>query len=96
MAEPETDSYLDSSTSPKLEIPEEVLIIQMELFEMNLKQYLKERNVVDPIISLRIFHDVLAGVGQLHRKEHTVLHRDIKPANVFLKISIEEKFEKVG
>jgi len=97
MTEPNVDSYLDSSPSPKAgEIPDEVLIIQMELFEMNLQQYLKERTVVDPVISLRIFRDVLAGVGQLHRKKHTVLHRDIKPANVFLKLSSEEKFEKAS
>jgi len=97
MTPPDDDSYLDSPLSqPKSEIPKEVLIIQMELFEMNLKEYLNKREAVDPIVSLRIFHDVLAGVGQLHRKEHTILHRDIKPANVFLKISMEDEFQKAS
>jgi len=97
MTHPDNDSYLDTSLSqPKSEIPKEVLIIQMELFEMNLKEYLKNRNTVDPIVSLRIFRDVLAGVGQLHRKEYTILHRDIKPANVFLKISKEDEFQKAS
>jgi len=97
MTQSDDDSYLDTSLSqPNSEIPKEVLIIQMELFEMNLKEYLKKRKAVDPIVSLRIFHDVLAGVGQLHRKEYTLLHRDIKPANVFLKISMEDEFQKAS
>merc|ERR550517_360558 len=81
-----------------MEIPEQVLIIQMELFEMNLQDYLKERSVVDQVESLRIFHDILAGVAHLHRNEPTILHRDIKPANVFLKMkfSDEEKVEKAS
>jgi len=94
----ETDSYLDSSPASPMEIPEQVLIIQMELFEMNLQEYLKERNVVDQVESLRIFHDILAGVAHLHRNEPTILHRDIKPSNVFLKMKIsdEEKVEKAS
>jgi len=67
---------------------EEVLIIQMELFEMNLKTYLKDvRTAVDKVTSLRIFEGMLAGMAQLHSGTQIIMHRDLKPSNVFLKIS---------
>jgi len=86
MVDSESDSYLGSSPSSPGQIPDQVLMIQMELFDMNLQEYLRERNVVDHDESLRIFHDILAGVGHLHRMENTIFHRDIKPSNIFLKM----------
>jgi len=67
---------------------EEVLIIQMELFDMNLKKYLKDiRTTVHKGTSLIIFENMLAGIAQLHGRTKVIMHRDLKPSNVFLKMS---------
>jgi len=77
-----------SSGSAVIGDADKVLIIQQELYDMNLKKYLKHvRPGVDEVTSLNIFRDMLAGVAQLHRGPRVIMHRDLKPSNVFLKIS---------
>jgi len=67
---------------------EEVLIIQMELFDMNLKMYMKDiRTTVHKGTSLIIFENMLAGIAQLHGRTKVIMHRDLKPSNIFLKMS---------
>jgi len=77
-----------SSVSSILDAADEVIIIQQELFDMNLKKYLKHVTPdVDEVTSWRIFLDMLSGVAQLHRGPDVIMHRDLKPSNVFLKLS---------
>merc|ERR1712168_647815 len=78
----------DPDFSSSMSSAEEVIIIQMELFDLNLKTFLRGRKTdVQVDVSLRIFLDILAGMAQLHTRRDVILHRDLKPSNIFLKVS---------
>jgi len=73
------------------------MIIQMELFDLNLKTFLRERKTgVQVDVSLRIFLDILAGMAQLHTRRDVILHRDLKPTNIFLKVSNDGRIMKAA
>ncbi len=61
------------------------LFIQMELCDLNLKDWLikrDERGNFDYQHSIEIFKQIVYGLNYIHK--NNVIHRDIKPANIFL------------
>ncbi|KAM9316774.1 interferon-induced, double-stranded RNA-activated protein kinase-like [Gastrophryne carolinensis] len=63
---------------------EKCLFIQMELCEMDLKKWIKQRNAtknVDKNQSLRLFKQIVEAVRYIHSEK--LIHRDLKPANIF-------------
>ena len=61
------------------------LFIQMELCDLNLKQWLEKRDEYDMFDyqhSKEILKQLVSGINFIHKND--LIHRDIKPANIFL------------
>lgn len=67
------------------------LIIQMELCEKDLSDYITDRKSIDYNEILNINLQIVQGLDYLHKKN--IIHRDIKPSNIFL---TKEKSIKLG
>lgn len=70
------------------------VVVKMECFDMDLKEFLDNRDDVDPVLALRIFRDLMLGVSHVHRSG--IIHRDIKPSNIFVKTDDSGNIKRVS
>ena len=86
--ENDTDSSSDSfnlKTSNDINNLKLTLFIQMELCDLNLKEWIEKRDeyeMFDYDHSLNIMKQIVTGLEFIHQND--LIHRDIKPANIFL------------
>eukprot|EP00474_Spongospora_subterranea_P009845 CRZ10303.1 hypothetical protein [Spongospora subterranea] len=83
MSEYLSEDLTVSNTSTPTEFTEvtQILYIQMELCQDNLRSWLKDRKAVDALSSLNVLFQLINGL--LHMHQHGVLHLDVKPENCF-------------
>lgn len=89
----------DSSSSDPDRRPKVCLLIQMELCEMSLEDWIWKRNDnptenVNKHQSLQIFIQIIDGVSFIHSKGF--IHRDLKPANILLMKDMTVKIGDFG